>query len=162
MLDGVQRFAPAADDGAHAGAGEVHQEPAVLALGDLYLRLDAHAVQETAQETLGVRLDSLGVLRPGRGLGVSFRLLRLFRGRGLGGGALLSGGSLRGFFVRDLILHAHHRGRGAYAQKPALCTLDYLHGDVVPVQSQLAQGGGQGLVLGLAGLFKIFFHSLFS
>ena len=151
MLDGVQRFAPAADDSAHAGAGEVHQEPAVLALGDLYLRLDAHAVQETAQETLGVRLDSLGVLRPGRGLGGSFRLLRLFRGRGLGG-----------FFVRDLILHAHHRGRGAYAQKPALCTLDYLHGDVVPVQSQLAQGGGQGLVLGLAGLFKIFFHSLFS
>src|SRR5699024_5614386 len=60
------------------------------------------------------------------------------------------------------ILHAHYCGAGAYAQKAALCAIYYLDGDVVPVQAQLSQGGGQSLVLGLAGLFKIFFHAFFS
>ena len=66
VLEGVQGLAAAADDGAHARAGQLYQQPAVVTVAYLNLRLDAHAVQQAAQKALSSRLDALGIL----GLGI--------------------------------------------------------------------------------------------
>ena len=53
--------------------------------------------------------------------------------------------------VRDLIAHADLGGVPAEAQKTGFGPLQHLHRDVVPVQTQLEQGGGDGVLLRAAG-----------
>ena len=102
VLYGVERLAAAANYGAHAGAGEVHQDAAVVAVGDLDLGLHAHALEQAAQEALRVGLDALGVL----GLGAD------------GGGGGLGG-------LLGLLLGA----RGSFTSSPlsSFATLEYLY-----------------------------------
>ena len=60
---------------------------------------------------------------------------------------------------RHLIADAHLGGVAAKAQKTGLGPLDDFHGHIVPVQSQLKQGGGDRVLLRAAGGFDPLYHT---
>ena len=100
----------------------------------------------------GCRLDRLGFcLRRGRGLGGGGGFGRRSRGRRLLYGDLLG-------FIGGLVGHLHLGRTASDAQKTGLGPLQDLHGDLVPIHTQLGQGGLDGGVLGPAGAFNPFQH----
>ncbi len=79
------------------------------------------------------------------------RLFSLFL-RGAGHGGLLHRRRLyRRWLLRRFIGDPHLGGACTDAQKSLLRPLQNFHGHIVPLQTQLGQGAGDGLVLGLAG-----------
>ena len=95
--------------------------------------------------------------------------LPFFRGGGPGLGGLFPdglrlGGGRRGkdfLFRLRAVVHADFRRAGAEAQEAGLGPLQHLHGHVVPVQVQLGQGLGNGLVLVFARDINIVSHNGF-
>ena len=85
--------------------------------------------------------DRGGLLPPGdgRGGGGGFSLLLQQTFPGAGGPVLL------------LIAHPHLGGVAAKAQKSGLGPLDHLNGHVVPLQTELKQSGGYGVLLRTPG-----------
>ena len=172
VLDGVQSFAPAADDSAHAAAGEIDVDAAVVAGADLNVRLDIHALQQTGQKAadrgvVGVLVHNggglLGLHRGRCGLRLLLLLYgcRLFGGLGGGGrfGLLLRGLDSR--LVLGLVVHANHGRDGADPQEAGLRAGDDLVAvaHVVLVQAQFSQGGLQRFFHAAAGFFQRFDHS---
>ena len=151
VLDRVERLAAAADDRAHVAAGQVHVHAAVFTRGDLDLRLDAHVLEQAADERADARID-LRLIRCGGGR--CGRGLRLSRSCGRGLGRSFSN-SLK-LLIRRLILHADDRRAGADAEEAGLGALDDLNGNIIPVKAKLLERGGDGRLFRLAGLFQCF------
>ena len=148
VLDGIERLAAAADDGAHTAAGQIHVHTAVVTRGDVDLRLNAHMLKQTADERADARIALRLVRRCG---GLHARLRLGGRRLRLGGRSLL----LR-FLIRCLILHADHRGAGTDAEEAGLGALNDLNGNIIPVKAKLLERGGNGRLFRLAGLFQCF------
>ena len=184
LLDGVQGLPPVADKGAHILPLQHHLVRIPLP-GDHGDSLHPHVLEQPGLEAddggghiavcplpfgSGIRIGlGRGPVHPGGGLGFGLRFgggalraggLGLFRpggggGPGLGCGLRLGDG---GLLVRGLVGELHLGGHGADAQKAGLAPLQDLHGHVVPVQAQIGQPLGDGLVLGLGGEFHVFQH----
>ena len=153
VLDRVERLAAAADDRAHVAAGQVHVHAAVFTRGDLDLRLDAHVLEQAADERADARIALRLIHRRCRG-GRCGRGLRLSRSCGRGLGRSFSN-SLK-LLIRRLILHADDRRAGADAEEAGLGALDDLNGNIIPVKAKLLERGGDGRLFRLAGLFQCF------
>ena len=107
------------------------------------------------------------LLLPGKTL-LTLRALLFLRGGGPGLGGLfpdglrLGGGRRKDFLFRlRAVVHANLCRAGAEAQEAGLGPLQHLHGHVVPVQVQLGQGLGNGLVLVFARDINIVSHNGF-
>ena len=146
-----ERLAAATDDRAHVAAGQVHVHAAVIACGDLDLRLDAHVLEQAADERadarIALRLIRCGGGRCGRGLRLS---------RSCGRGLDRSFSNSLKLLIRRLILHADDRRAGADAEEAGLGALDDLNGNIIPVKAKLLERGGDGRLFRLAGLFQCF------
>ena len=151
MLDRVERLAAAADDRAHVAAGQVHVHAAVFTRGDLDLCLDAHVLEQAADERADARI-ALRLIRRRCRSGRRGRRLRLRLGRGR---SRSFGNGLR-LLIRRLVLHADDRGAGADAEEAGLGALDDLNGNIIPVKAKLLERGGDCRLFRLAGLFQCF------
>ena len=92
----------------------------------------------------------------------------LLRGRSFDGGfrgrCFCCGGHGSVFFCGCCILDAlpaypYTGGDGTDAQKTGLCTFDDFDRNIIALHADLFQRGGNGLVVGFPGFFKIFDHA---